>query len=1335
MKISTYLIVLITISIGAMHSKAQNVSQLFEDYRMARQNSTEPILPDFSFAGYKHGSESIPNVNYKLFDVTSPEFGAIPNDGLSDKVAIEAAIDAAEANGSGIVFFPPGKYLVNEPSDPHNQPITITKGNIVLRGSGSGSNGTELFMNRHMDPTDPQLLYSSPFLFNFKELGSGSKLTDVTANSSRESFSITVADASNIQANQWVMLYLQDTNPQAVAEALAPKTLEPEMTSLSNGGVSVREIHQVESVNGNVITFKEPIHKSINSNYNWELWSHKYLENIGIEDIAFTGNFTQNFDHHGSFYDDSGWSCVNLMRVVNSWITDCKFTNWSQVANFTLSANCTAILNTIEGNGGHTAIKAHGSTHILIGLSEDNASQWHSFGASAQGAGNVMWRVKWPANTSYESHASQPYATLFDKTEGGLIYGRWGGSLANQPNHLSHLVFWNFKNTAPVINNFEFWRTSSIWGRTLPPIISGFHGNLTTFGTNQVQENESWGQAVDEESLYEEQLKLRLGQLPDWLVKAKAKAGLPVSGPRLKSLSVDGNAISGFDQYKTKYRVITNGTLPLVTAESENPDDVVVVNQALSLPGVTSITVTDDNDETVTYTISLELNSIKKETFTNYTVKGWSKGFFDGNHDVQWYVNGKKANYLGSGNCLYFYNNTTGAQSDIFEDGVDSLSVRVKGLWNNTDTQIVELLVNDNVVKSSTHIGTDTYVVSAGNLAIKGDAKIAVRNASNAKIAIAIDDISWLSSPSDYNAHLSDIKVNGNSLSDFNRSTTLYSVALETPNVTIEATPESDVATVEVIEPSSGYPGTAAIKVTAEDGSTKSYQLAISFPDAGLNSIIFDGLHLNNFDTQINDYTVLLDPSTASVPSITAQLSNPQASLSITNATQVPGTTKLIVTASDGITKKEYNIHLVKGDIKETFTNFTTTSYNSGTFNGDNNQIIEYTDAQLSTSVYTINGNTMALRANSKVIINEPLGVGSISFQLTRYWYGSNSNIRQLEVLINGNSVGTCHPIGGDSNKYIYSIKDINTTGSTTIEIKHLGGEASAADAAVAIDNITWTKPAVYSSFIGIEEDTYIESGTNSTINYGTANKVVIRSNTGTTKYDRQSFMKFDLSSLNAEAIVNAKLVFSAKNKHGYNYSFFKVSNDNWDENTMTWLNQPTAGDKIGQLNVYAPDIAWFEMDLTDYIQHEFNGDKIVSLKIMDDQFLNLWSMIESKESNNSPYLNIEYTDSNSFSNQGTSLKVTTNMVQAQSAESPKLQAKLIPNPVAQGELLNLVLSSGDAPESVIIYDINGKTCSQIKPNSFAGQITIETNTLKRGIYIALIKTANRNLHCKFIVK
>lgn len=488
---------------------------VWEDFVHAKKTGTTPILPDFSYTGYKYSEAPIPTVNYKTFNVT--EFGAIPNDTLSDKGAIKKAIAAAEKHGEGVIFFPKGKYYINTFKDDYSI-INITSSRIVFRGEGSNENGSILFFERDFPPADPNKLWTCPSAIKVACNRKDKTITKVISDSKRETFTIVVEDASNIDKGDWVILKVLNNSKDLIAYDLQPLKPEPLWKSILNKGVQVNERHQVAEVSGSTVTFKEPIHYDVQAKHNWSLTTFEHIDHVGFENIAFEGNWLKEFVHHRSAQDDGGWSILHISDAVNSWIKDCSFRNVNNCASFASSAACTALNVTIDGKIGHSAIHAQGSTGILLAKINDKAGMHHSVGvAGGSNVGSVIWRSKYPSHTCFESHSSQPRCTLFDNVEGGFMTGRGGGAKQNLPTHGRYLVLWNYKETDAPESNFDFVAKDSDYWRMVPPIIVGFHGSGTTFNTSEVQIIESLGTPVKPESLFEEQLKLRLGELPEWL--------------------------------------------------------------------------------------------------------------------------------------------------------------------------------------------------------------------------------------------------------------------------------------------------------------------------------------------------------------------------------------------------------------------------------------------------------------------------------------------------------------------------------------------------------------------------------------------------------------------------------------------------------------------------------------------------------------------------------------------------------------------------------------------------------------------------------------------------
>ncbi|MFB9057819.1 DUF4955 domain-containing protein [Mariniflexile ostreae] len=487
------------------------------NFKEARQNGTEPILPDFSYVGYKYSEVGIPDLEYKVFDVTN--FGAIPNDLKSDKSAIKKAIAAASKHGEGIIYFPKGKYYINTLEDSLDI-IEIKSSKIIFRGEDKEN--TILFFEKDLPPTDPNKLWSCPSAIKVEASGKDEFLTKIVSNTKRETFSIQVEDASKIKKGDWIIIKVLNNSEDLIKYDLQPLVPESEWTSILNKGVKVNERHQVSSVDGNTVMLVEPIHYDIDAKHNWEVTTFTNIDHVGFENLTFEGNWLKKFEHHRSAQDDGGWSILTISKAVNSWIKDCSFKNVNRCVNFSESAACTALNITIEGNLGHTAIDAQGSTGILMAKINDIAGMHHSVGVAGGSTSNtVIWRSKYASHTSFESHASQPRSTLFDNVEGGFFQGRAGGARFNLPNHGRYLVLWNFKEIDEPEKNFRFVATDSWYWRIVPPIIVGFHGAGTTFKEDEVQIIESLGKPVKPESLFEEQLKLRLGRLPQWIIDCK----------------------------------------------------------------------------------------------------------------------------------------------------------------------------------------------------------------------------------------------------------------------------------------------------------------------------------------------------------------------------------------------------------------------------------------------------------------------------------------------------------------------------------------------------------------------------------------------------------------------------------------------------------------------------------------------------------------------------------------------------------------------------------------------------------------------------------------------
>lgn len=96
---------------------------------------TDKLLQDFSYAGYRRGEVALPSRGGVVFEATA--YGADSTGRRDSTVAIQAAINAAAANGGGVVYLPAGEYRVS-PQGANTYCLQIAASHIVLRGAGAG---------------------------------------------------------------------------------------------------------------------------------------------------------------------------------------------------------------------------------------------------------------------------------------------------------------------------------------------------------------------------------------------------------------------------------------------------------------------------------------------------------------------------------------------------------------------------------------------------------------------------------------------------------------------------------------------------------------------------------------------------------------------------------------------------------------------------------------------------------------------------------------------------------------------------------------------------------------------------------------------------------------------------------------------------------------------------------------------------------------------------------------------------------------------------------------------------------------------------------------------
>ena len=554
---------LFTILFAALSATTSLHAQTTPAWQKFVNNAEDNVLLDFSYAGYHHGTE-LPvdekdvnvlaqKLGYKVYNVC--DYGAVPDDGKSDRKALEdiiAKIGRGKPNAKAIIYFPEGEYILHSEADNTtnaetgkviSNTLNLVMGHVIIKGAGRDK--TFLTMEDPMLPTDPKIMYSSPKMISIRHNGGKDNLllATVTGSAKKGDMSIEVDDVSQLKVGDWVKLTLLNNDKKVIEEELKPYKLQSSMTTLINKGVHVVDRHQIKAIEGNRVIFEEPIMHAVNPAYGWDIRTYAHYEEVGVEDLTFKGKAKDNFHHHAGWEDDGAYKPLDFMRQVNSWVRRVDYVSISECMTFSECANCLFLDSEISGNRGHSSVRMQYSARGFIGkvwdhsngyLNDDkefkeykeNLGQYHACGISKQSIGNVIWQCHWGDDSCFESHATQPRASLFDQCCGGFMQFRMGGDKKELPNHLDDLTMWNFNCLAtnpndPVPFNWWIYNESTGWYKTLPPTFVGFHGKNVSFKEDEMKLNENQGKEVLPGSLYEAQLSRRLGSTPQWLIDAK----------------------------------------------------------------------------------------------------------------------------------------------------------------------------------------------------------------------------------------------------------------------------------------------------------------------------------------------------------------------------------------------------------------------------------------------------------------------------------------------------------------------------------------------------------------------------------------------------------------------------------------------------------------------------------------------------------------------------------------------------------------------------------------------------------------------------------------------
>ncbi|MFH4967448.1 DNRLRE domain-containing protein [Gaetbulibacter sp. M240] len=244
--------------------------------------------------------------------------------------------------------------------------------------------------------------------------------------------------------------------------------------------------------------------------------------------------------------------------------------------------------------------------------------------------------------------------------------------------------------------------------------------------------------------------------------------------------------------------------------------------------------------------------------------------------------------------------------------------------------------------------------------------------------------------------------------------------------------------------------------------------------------------------------------------------------------------------------------------------------------------------------------------------------------------------------------------------------------------------------------------------------DAYVENGTSSGTNFGSADKIIVKN--GNVSGIRNGFLKFNLSGVNsggtvASATLKMKIKGNYPNATITSWDVSSVSNDIWTEDAITWDNKPPSSSVLdnqpGQASGYV------EWDVTNFVNSQLSGDGKVSLRVsstsMDSSTYTEFFSKENPNGDDRPVLKLNYSSSSAKPAQNTKLNETTLEV---NEETDLAKIQVYPNP-ADSEF---TVQSKTPIAQLYIIDLSGKTLKVINGLK-STNLNVDVSNLHTGMY------------------
>ena len=613
---------------------------------------------DFSNAGYMSGGVKIPDVPVMI--VLEPVEG-------DNTAHIQTAIDTlskmpVHINGfRGAILLKSGTYEIAGN-------LRISSDGIVLRGEGSGENGSILYAT---GKDQRSIIVVSGTSGALVELESARKITDIYVPVGAKTFNVEHVDGLNVGDTIAIRRYgNEEWIHEIEMDRIVPRPADPGNTQ-QWGPLTVDIERIITNIEGNMITVDASMPNAVESRWGGgevlKCSETGRAQRVGIENLRFSSEFDPSvidLEKGVEYYaDENKANCaVTFDNASNGWVREVEMLHLdtgilvAENAKYITIQDCryTEPVCTIAGSRRYPySIK--GQLNLVLRCYADQARHAFAIGPRIPGPNAFVYCESERNYASSEPHHRWSMAGLYDNVKGSIqIQDRqWMGTGHG----------WSGAN-------YVAWNTEGFLVLQRPPTAQnwsighvGEKGPGAHVDIKPLQDGywESHGEHVKPESLYMSQLKARLGEEA---VANIQRHTIEISDsianiPKLDSITIDGEPINGFAPDKYEYTValpIGAKQIPVIDAASSVHN--VSVEQSTSTTGVARIKVVDanNNEEGIFYTVTFFVltdkpviasgddGNIPENTIDNDPSTRWSAA---GEQWIQYYLGGvKKVNGL-----------------------------------------------------------------------------------------------------------------------------------------------------------------------------------------------------------------------------------------------------------------------------------------------------------------------------------------------------------------------------------------------------------------------------------------------------------------------------------------------------------------------------------------------------------------------------------------------------------------------------------------------------------------------------------------------------------------